>query len=264
MLPEKEVFSLLAGLQGRAAVYLEDIEAGEVFTVNPERVFPAASTIKVLILAALYAAAEAGIFSLDEEVAIASGNRVSGSGVLCELSPSLKLTVRDLATLMIIQSDNTATNQLIDLVGMECVNGLGRALGLKHTVLQRKMMDFAAARAGRDNLTSAGDLGRLLRLLHQGRVVSPAASAAMLATLKRQQIRDKLPALLPETAVIAHKTGDLPGLEHDAGIFYLPGKTYVLVVLTDSLTKNADGVECIARISHAVYRALRPAVQDRS
>lgn len=247
---------MLGQLEGKVAVYLEDLTGGELFTVNPERVFPSASTIKIPLLAAVLKAAEAGKFSLNDEVAIAPSNRVGGAGVLGELNPDLRLTIRDLATLMIIQSDNTATNQLIDLVGAEAVNALCRELGLKHTVLQRKMMDFEAACAGYENLTSAGDLGLLLKLLYEGKVVSPTASATIIDLMKRQQHRNKLPAYLPKDVVVAHKTGDLDGLEHDAGIIFLPGRPYVLVVLTADLATNSAGVEAIARISEVVYRAL--------
>jgi len=256
MFPEKEIFALLGQLEGRSAVYLEDLSQGELFTINPERVFPSASTIKIPLLAAVLKAAEAGKFGLDDEVSIDPANRVGGCGVLSELNPNLRPTIRDLATLMIIQSDNAATNQLIDLAGMAAVNTLAAELGLKNTVLQRKMMDFEAARAGRNNLTSAGDLGRLLKLLVEGKVVGAAASATIIDIMKRQQLRNKLPAYLPEDVVIAHKTGDLDRLEHDAGIFFLPERSYILVVLTDQLSTNAAGVETIARISEVVYRAL--------
>ncbi|MDK2882407.1 MAG: beta-lactamase class [Bacillota bacterium] len=259
MLPEKEILSVLGQLAGSVAVYLEDMTAQELFTVNPERTFPAASTIKIPLLAAVLESAETGKLDLNEATAIAHANRVGGAGVLSELSPNLRPTVRDLATLMIIQSDNTAANQLIDLVGMETVNALCRKLGLKHTVLQRKMMDFEAARAGRDNFTSAADLGRLLKLLLEGKVVSSAASALIIDLMKRQQHRNKLPAYLPADILIAHKTGDLPNLEHDAGIFFLPKRTYTLVVLTDRLPSNRAGIETIARISEIVFTALATA-----
>lgn len=256
MLPEKAIFALLGQLEGRAALYLEDLTSGDLFTVNPERVFPSASTIKIPLLAAVLRAAAEGDFNLDDEITIDPVNRVGGCGVLSQLHPGLRPTIRDLATLMIIQSDNTATNQLIDLVGMENVNALSRELGLKHTVLQRKMMDFEAARAGRNNFTSAGDLGRLLKLLVEGQVVSPEVSSTIIDIMKRQQLRNKLPAYLPEDTIIAHKTGDLPNLEHDAGIFFLPDRTYILVVLTDQLVTNSAGIETIGRISEVVYRSL--------
>ncbi|NLY49834.1 MAG: serine hydrolase [Firmicutes bacterium] len=115
------------------------------------------------------------------------------------------------------------------------------------------MMDLSAAQAGRDNITSAGDMGLFLRLLYRGQVLSPVISATIINTMQRQQIRDKLPALIPEDIVIAHKTGDLPGVEHDAGIIYIPKRPCILVVLTDNLSDNRAGACLIAKIAKSVY-----------
>ncbi|HHY36864.1 MAG TPA: serine hydrolase [Firmicutes bacterium] len=233
MLPERQILELLGTLEGEVGLYLEDLATGETFTVNPDRVFPSASVIKIPILAALFALAEEGKVDLAGEITIKPENRVGGCGVLSELNPGLKPTVLDVATLMIIQSDNAATNELIDLVGMDRVNGFAGELGLEQTRLQRKMMDSEAVKQGRDNFTSPRDIGRLLRLLVEGKVVSREASAKMLDIMKRQQLRNKLPALLPEDVIIAHKTGDLNRLEHDVGVFFLPEHTYILAIFTN-------------------------------
>ncbi|MGI6129114.1 MAG: serine hydrolase [bacterium] len=256
MLPERRILQILSECDGRVGLYAEDIDSGECFSVNPKRVFPSASTIKIPILAALLKAEAEGKVNLEAEITIKSENRVAGCGVLSELNPELRLTVLDVATLMIIQSDNAATNELIDLVGMEHVNLFLRDLGLKHTVLQRKMMDSAAAKAGQDNFTSAEDMGLLLRMLVNGQIVSKDASAKILDIMKKQQFRNKLPALLPEHVTIAHKTGDLDLLEHDVGVFFLPERTYILVMMTNKLASNAAGVRAINEVSRAVYEAF--------
>lgn len=272
MLPTKEIFDILSGLVGRVGVYLEDLESGEVFAINPELVFPSASTIKIPIHAVILMNVEAGRLSLSDIADITPSNRVGGTGVLKELNPNIRLTIKDLATLMIILSDNIATNQLIDLAGMDRVNAFCKDLGMNNTVLQRKMMDLEAARAGRDNFTTAGDMGLLLKLLAEGKVVSTEVSDAIVDTMKCQLLRNKLPALLPAvpayaptsdqdkvapgTVVVANKTGDLFHLQHDVGILYLPDKTYVLAILTDKLSSDAAGVRAINKISLAVYNAL--------
>lgn len=255
MLPERRILEIFSACDGEVGLYLEDLISGECFTVNPERVFPSASTIKIPILAALFQAAAEDKVNLDAEITIKPENRVSGCGVLSVLNPNLRLTILDVATLMIIQSDNAATNELMDLVGMEKVNKLSRDLGLKHTVLQRKMMDSAAAKTGRDNFTCAQDMGMLLRLLVEGQVVSKDASVKILDIMKKQQLRNKLPALLPEEVTIAHKTGDLDFLEHDVGVFFLPDRTYILAILTNKLASNAVGVKTINEVSRVVYEA---------
>ncbi|NLY49833.1 MAG: serine hydrolase [Firmicutes bacterium] len=122
MLLEQELFAQLAGLTGQVAIYLEDIQGSTVFSVNPERPFPAASLIKVLILAALLRAAAAGELSLEEKVTLKPENRVGGAGALSELSPDVSLPLRDLGTLMIVQSDNAATNEILDRIGFAKVN----------------------------------------------------------------------------------------------------------------------------------------------
>src|SRR5690606_20744534 len=145
----------------------------------------------------------------------------------------------------------------IDLVGMDRVNGFARELGLEQTRLQRKMMDSEAVKAGRDNFTSPRDTGKLLRLLVEGKVVNKEASENMLDIMKRQQLRNKLPALLPEDVVIAHKTGDLHLLEHDVGVFFLPERTYILAIFTNKLATNAAGVSLINQVSRLVYDTLK-------
>jgi beta-lactamase class A len=257
LLPEKQILGILGACDGEVGLYLEDVVTGELFTVNQDRVFPSASVIKIPILAALFNLAGQGKVNLAAEITIKPENRVGGCGVLSELNPGLRPTVLDVATLMIIQSDNAATNELIDLVGMDTVNDFARALGLQHTLLQRKMMDGEAVKEGRDNFTCPRDIGRLLRSLVEGKVVSREASVKMLEIMKRQQLRNKLPALLPEDVTIAHKTGDLDRLEHDVGVFFLPERTYILAMFTNKLSSNMAGIEVINRVSRVVYDALK-------
>ena len=118
MLPERQILGILGDCDGEVGLYLEDVVTGELFTVNQDRVFPSASVIKIPILAALFNLAGQDKVNLTAEITIKPENRVGGCGVLSELNPNLRLTVLDVATLMIIQSDNAATNELIDLVGL--------------------------------------------------------------------------------------------------------------------------------------------------
>lgn len=247
---------ILATHAGRRAIIIINQATGDRLEINPLAAFPAASMIKVPILYEIMRQAAAGRLSLEDTLAVTEDARVGGAGVLKELRPGIVMTVRELATLMIILSDNTATNMLIDLIGMDAVNQTMAELGLKATVLRRRMMDFEAARAGKENQTSAIDLARLFEIIYTTRTLPPAYGALMLDILTRQQIRDKLPFYLPEETAIANKTGTLPGVEHDGGILFLPGGPYIVCVLIDGLTANYQGIQLIASIGKTIYEHI--------
>ena len=155
---------------------------------------------------------------------------------------------------MIILSDNVATNILIDALGMAKINETIRQQGFSHTSLQRKMMDGKAKEQGLDNYTTAYDVKMLLMgLEQQASTLSPASRQQFIDILKRQQCNNKLPKLLPADTSLAHKTGDLPQVEHDAGIMYIEDKPIVVVVLTKALVDNLDGVKFNNVIGKIVY-----------
>lgn len=254
----KKIQAILDQYACRAAVIVRQQNTGAAVAINPAMVFPAASMIKVPIMIEVMRQASTGRLSLDTTVEITSRMQTGGAGILKELRPGIQMTVAELVTLMIILSDNTATNILIDLAGMAAVNAAITGLGLQSTVLQRKMMDFPAAGAGRENLTSAADLAGLFAGIAAGSLpaIPPHCNALMLDILKRQQIRDKLPFYLPEDTVIAHKTGTLAGAEHDGGILFAPGGPYIICVLTAGLAANYEGLQLVAAIGKTIYDYL--------
>jgi beta-lactamase class A len=165
---------------------------------------------------------------------------------------------------MISVSDNTAANLLIDRLGMDTINGGFRELGLTGTVLGRKMLDFEAKKAGKDNYTTAGDVAVLLETLHSGKNLPVSARNRMMEILSAQKLNSKLPGMIPVLDVddvelfLAHKTGELPGNEHDAGVFFFRGRKPVVVsVLTEGLKDRSEGVEFCARIGRILYDAFR-------
>lgn len=240
----------------RYSVIIKNLADGGKLELCPDTVFPAASMIKVPIMYEIMRQAASGKRSLDEMLMISDDVRVDGAGVLNELRPNLPLTVRELVTLMIVISDNTATNRLIDWIGMDAVNRTMSDLGLRSTVLKRRMMDFTAARAGNENLTCAADLERLFSFIADSRDLSPEYSRLMLDILSRQQVQDKLPFYWPEEIRLAHKTGTLPGVEHDAGILYLPGGPYFLCVMLGNLAANYQGLRLGAELGKVIYEHL--------
>ncbi len=244
---------LLATYTGQWGVVICQQGTGEKIEINPEMVFPAASMIKVPIMYEIMCQVANGLIDLDGFLTVSKEKRVGGAGILQELRPEIAMTVRELVTLMIILSDNTATNLLIELVGMEAVNQRMQSLGLRSTLLCRKMMDFEAARAGKENKTSARDLALLFHCIQQSEGLPPEYGALMLDILKRQQVVDKLPFYLPEDRILAHKTGTLSGVEHDGGILYLPQDSYVICILTMDLRENYQGLQLVASMGKIIY-----------
>ncbi|MEV5710467.1 serine hydrolase [Actinoallomurus sp. NPDC052274] len=225
---------------GRAAVVVRPLGAGEAIEIAADHRFTAASLIKLPILAA---ALDSGL-PFDERLPVRPA--VPGSGVLAHLGDVADMSVRDLLTLMIIVSDNTATNVLIDRIGMGRVNAWCARHGLTATVLARRMMDTEARNRGVENLISAADAASVLCRLAD----SPFAVRA----LEAQQFNDRLPRHLPPGFRLAHKTGELRHVCHDAGIVYPPGgPPVVLAVLTEGST---DGAGLIAECGRLVFSAL--------
>jgi beta-lactamase class A len=244
----ERIASDLDGVMGYAIV---DLTSGDRLERLPGAVFATASTIKLAILYELFTQAEEGRLSLDERQPLDRRHAVGGSGVLVQLTtPALSL--RDHATLMIILSDNTATNVVIDAVGMTKVTDRMAALGLRDTKLRRRMIDADAARRGDENVSTAGELARLLELLHEGTGLSKASQTQLLDILKKPKSTPMLRGL-PSGVAAASKSGSLDGIQADAGIVYVPGRPYVFVAMTGYLRQAGDGERAIAEASRAAF-----------
>ncbi|HUQ17156.1 MAG TPA: serine hydrolase [Candidatus Saccharimonadales bacterium] len=205
-------------LDGRAALIMLDGEGTELFTHEADTVVPAASVIKLPLIMTLFADAAEGRLSLDERCAV--GARVDGSGVLRHLAGVADLTLRDLATLAIVVSDNTATNRLIERIGPDRVGERLREWGCTGTRLSRAMFDTEATRRGLDNHIVPREIAGLLLRLLRGDCGGRAASDAVLAVLERTQDEALLRRYLPAGARVAHKTGTLDAVRNDAGILF--------------------------------------------
>jgi beta-lactamase class A len=220
------------------------------FSSKPMR---AASLIKLFIMVEVFENISAGHIDPEETVSFGESDRVNGAGLLQHLSAGTARTILELTDLMITESDNIATNLLIDRIGMESANSRIHHLGYTDTVLRRRMMDFDAAASGRENHTSVTDTARLLHRIHSANCIDKTADSAMIRILERQTDRCKIPLLLPPGTVCQHKTGELPGAEHDAGIIFSPTGPYVLSVMSDDLPDPERGCQVVAKLSRAVY-----------
>jgi beta-lactamase class A len=203
--------------------------AGDTVLIRADALVPAASLAKLPIAVELLRRVDLGQFDLSERFDTTAEPRVGGGGVLDYLDPTTHLTLGDLCYLMLGVSDNTAANFLLDLVGMGEVNETASRLNLAHTKLARRFMDFVARAAHHDNMTCAADMHTLLGLIRSGALPGAHRLRDMLAA---QQLGEDVVLRLPTTARLAHKTGTLEDLFHDAGILSGPGGTCVFCVLT--------------------------------
>ena len=251
------------------AVAFHDLADGRELLINPDLSFHAASTMKVPVMMEIYRQAAAGKLALDERLpvkndflSIADGSHFSISAE-DDSEPSLykrlgeRETVRELMRLMIIASSNLATNILIERVTPPRVMELMRRVGARHIRVLRGVEDGKAYERGLNNTTTARDLMILLRLIAEGRAVSKPASDDMIRVLLDQQFNEGIPAGLPKDARVAHKTGSITKINHDAAIVFLPDrKPYVLVVLTRGLGDEARAHQLIADISRVIYESV--------
>ena len=249
---KKEIEKIISQVEGSVCINFYDLNKNNVFSINGDKKVLSASTIKLLILAELMKKISENKFSLSDTIMIADSMKTGGDGVLKELNTGHHFTLKELATLMIIVSDNQATNILIDFLGMENINQLGKELDLKETFLGRKMMDAEARKKGYDNYTCADDISLLLKLIYQEKLINKEASQLMLDILLRQQQGERLQRYLPSDIKIAHKCGDLDNLENDGGILWIGDKAYILVVLTNGMP-NLQCKQTIGKISKFVY-----------
>ena len=249
---KKEIEKIISQVEGSVCINFYDLNKNNVFSINGDKKVLSASTIKLLILAELMKKISENKFSLSDTIMIADSMKTGGDGVLKELNAGHHFTLKELATLMIIVSDNQATNILIDFLGMENINQLGKELDLKETFLGRKMMDAEARKKGYDNYTCADDISLLLKLIYQEKLINKEASQLMLDILLRQQQGERLQRYLPSDIKIAHKCGDLDNLENDGGIIWLGDRAYILVVLTNGMP-NLQCKQTIGKISKFVY-----------
>lgn len=249
---KKKIEKIISQVEGNVCINFYDLNKNNGFSVNGDKKVLSASMIKLLILAELMKKIFENKFSLSDTVMIANFMKTGGDGVLKELNTGHHFTLKELATLMIIVSDNQATNILIDFLGMENINQLGKELDLKETFLGRKMMDAEARKKGYDNYTCADDISLLLKLIYQEKLINKEASQLMLDILLRQQQGERLQRYLPSDIKIAHKCGDLDNLENDGGIIWLGDRAYILVVLTNGMP-NLQCKQTIGKISKFVY-----------
>jgi len=264
---------LLETFEGTFGLCVRPLEEGTfpILEWNADESFPAASTIKVPILIEALRQVDKGILELSKRFALEDSDRVGGAGVLHELESGLKLTLRDWLTLMIVVSDNTATNKIIEIVGQDAVNALLE--GCPSTELVGKLQlpfekQNERQRRGERNKSSPRDLTRLMFELHHGHLLNPEMTALALNILEKQQYKDMVGRSLPRdehgelTVKVCSKSGEILGTRNDVALVYGP-VPYAVALMTkaglDPREHPENEVVLLgARVSHLVWNWIRP------
>ncbi|MFZ0951011.1 MAG: serine hydrolase, partial [Candidatus Sulfotelmatobacter sp.] len=204
-------------LDGVMGVAIEDLNTGDQFFLNENEVFAQASSIKITVLADLYLQAQQGKLKLNDLYTVQSSDLVPDSDIMGGLTPGVtRITLRDLATMMVAVSDNSATNVLIDRVGMANVNAMLDSLGLTHTRLRRKMMDVEAAKQGRENISTPREMMTLLEAIYRGKLLNKESTADFFKVLSTNK-DSWIPRDLPADVKVANKPGSLEAVRNDSG-----------------------------------------------
>ncbi len=250
---ESSITDVDRNLDGVMGVAIEDLNSGQKYLLRGDDIFPQASSIKIVVLAELYQQAQQDKLKLTDVYTVKASDLVADSPIMNGLTPGVtQVTLRDLATMVVAVSDNSAANILIDRVGIESVNSLLDSLGLTHTRLRRKMMDLKAASEGRENISTPSEMMTLLENVYRGKVLNKPLTEDFFKLLSTKK-NSWIPRELPEDLKVADKEGELEGVRNDSGIVFLENRPYILCVMTTYLRRERDGEEAISKISLDAY-----------
>ncbi len=272
---------------GTLGVAAQNFKTGDVIYYNEDTIFPTASTFKTVLLYELYRQVDQGKIDPADRITIEDRHRIPGSGVIQDLDAGAALTIRDIATLMIVISDNAGTDIIYDLLGRDAIQAAVSDLGMTTTSIPmgtwgllcglqnldpddpantyehvKSLLkstdapwDANAFRETPDNdITTPGDMVRLHEAIQNGEGLSEQARDSVLDILKRQKQSERIPARLPTGVVCAHKTGSLRGVRNDAGIVYPPdGPAYALAVFTKGAPDGVAATLLVGDVSKAIY-----------
>ena len=243
-------------IHGALGVATIDLTSGRVFVYNGEAEFPTASTIKVPLMVELFRRAKSGELRLDSPVAVSPSDLVEGSDPTKArlASGPAEIPVADLMRAMIEHSDNTATNKLIGIAGMDSVNGLLASQNMRATRMRRRMIDVAAAARDEENTTSPLEMARFLETLFRGGLADADATKQMIGLMKL--VKADIRAAVPAQIEVASKPGDLNGVHCEIAIVYLPDRPFILSVYSTFLNDGENPVPDVAKAAFEYFTKL--------
>jgi beta-lactamase class A len=254
------------------SVAFHDFETGKQILIKADEPYHPASTFKVHVMMEVFRQAQEGVLSLEDCIPIINSftSIANGSKYSLDVNDDAEQTlyprsgenesIRELTRLMIVRSSNLATNILLEKVGTENVNHFIRTLGIEGVVVRRGVEDNAAFRLGINNSATARGLTQTMQLIAEGKVVSTQASEKMIEILLGQEFNESIPALLPNSVKVAHKTGWTNDVYHDTGIIYSEDrKPYVLSIMTKGFAEDQGSAahQCMADISRLIFEQIQ-------
>lgn len=244
----------ISQFKGQAGIVIKDLETGWEFVYNQNTLFPSASLAKIPIMVTCFLAADQGMLDLERNITLKQSHKLTGSGVLKNMPAGTTYSVESLIGLMICDSDNTATNMVTDLFGIDYLNRAFKGYGLKNTGLSRKIADYRLRKKGFENYTTAADMALLLEKIYRRNFGHRNVSEQCVNTLKLTRTNDRIPKYLPAETTIAHKTGLENGVCHDAGIVFTRKGDFIIAVLTrHSNRSSVPSKKFIAKVSLHAY-----------
>ena len=274
---EARLAPLAKAHKGEVAIAVRHLLTGETYTLNGDKVMPTASLIKFPVMLEVYLQVAEGKIKLSDKVTLHEKDKVPGSGILTyHFSEGATFPLRDAVRLMIAYSDNTATNLVLDKIGIDATNKRMAAWGFPETRINAKVFLGSKTSVNRERSkkyglgsTTANEMVRLLEKVYKGEVVNTKVCKEMLEHMKNSQFKDTFQRFLPKGIVVAHKTGSVSNAKTDAGIIYLKSGPVAVCVLTARnadkrwVQENAGNVLC-ARVAQEVYRYFSKAYPEKN
>ncbi|MCR4944487.1 MAG: class A beta-lactamase-related serine hydrolase [Clostridium sp.] len=253
----KEIKRYLESRMGKYGFYFEDLTSGFVYGFNEHKQMTAAGCMKMYIAVSLIKAVEDKKLDFMDKILVNRDDKVYGTGIIHEFNER-EYTVFELLVAMLIQSDNTAANKIIDLIGMEKINSDIKEMNLKNTFLNRKTSDERNSSYGIENITSAYDLGLLWKKLYRGEFLERDNGIMLIDILTRQQKKNKLALYIPDDlkVEISSKSGDKKGVENDTELINLDKGEFTATILSEGIPNSVYGIMTLAKCGKMIWDSI--------